>query len=267
MLRILGVLLFLGPFANTALATRGRSWPTYEELLYQDCALVGLIVILILVISLRVLAHLFGSRKNQQKYELDACKLMNALIIGWYAWIALAYLEMTLFHGHVYSCYTWSTPLAFGFPVLAYAAVLEAKGWGASLCKKAHPFLGPAVVAVHVITYYQGERSEPLWDMERTYGMTIMLVALFFSYLSIPKEERPFFAKTKAEPVAGLDIHKVSFLPNRGKCKVCGDPLTADFLRCHDCGTPMHKDCWDYVGGQCVVYGCQSKRKLKLCPA
>ncbi|MBI4870798.1 MAG: hypothetical protein HY814_04445 [Candidatus Riflebacteria bacterium] len=43
-------------------------------------------------------------------------------------------------------------------------------------------------------------------------------------------------------------------------CRVCGEQIGPDgVLSCKDCGTPHHKDCWEFTGG-CSVYGCGGSR-------
>lgn len=43
-------------------------------------------------------------------------------------------------------------------------------------------------------------------------------------------------------------------------CRVCGDALGSEAaLACRSCGTPHHKDCWEFTG-VCSVYGCGATR-------
>lgn len=44
-------------------------------------------------------------------------------------------------------------------------------------------------------------------------------------------------------------------------CIVCGELLDgeADVVRCANCETPHHRDCWEFQG-VCAVYGCGSER-------
>jgi hypothetical protein len=42
-------------------------------------------------------------------------------------------------------------------------------------------------------------------------------------------------------------------------CKVCGEPIgDGPVVVCSSCGTPHHRDCWEYVGA-CSIYGCRGK--------
>lgn len=58
-----------------------------------------------------------------------------------------------------------------------------------------------------------------------------------------------------ATTVAAVKI--VSVAVKRGKCPVCRVKLRADtqVLRCQECATAYHRDCWQMVG-KCARYGC-----------
>lgn len=43
-----------------------------------------------------------------------------------------------------------------------------------------------------------------------------------------------------------------------GICLVCGAELEGPLARCRECGTPHHRECWDYAGG-CSTYACGSR--------
>jgi hypothetical protein len=40
-----------------------------------------------------------------------------------------------------------------------------------------------------------------------------------------------------------------------GMCQVCGSGLGAEVVRCANCDTPHHRECWTYVG-KCATYAC-----------
>jgi hypothetical protein len=44
-------------------------------------------------------------------------------------------------------------------------------------------------------------------------------------------------------------------------CKVCGDPIVEEAVRCDTCLTPHHRDCWEFVGS-CSIYGCKGKQSV-----
>ena len=49
---------------------------------------------------------------------------------------------------------------------------------------------------------------------------------------------------------------------SRANCPVCGSQLEGEITSCHDCQTPHHKECWDYVG-HCAIFGCHQTIKSK----
>jgi hypothetical protein len=46
-------------------------------------------------------------------------------------------------------------------------------------------------------------------------------------------------------------------------CKVCGEAIEGDHVRCQSCQTPHHRDCWEFVGG-CSIYGCKGRQAKPL---
>ncbi len=48
-------------------------------------------------------------------------------------------------------------------------------------------------------------------------------------------------------------------------CKVCGEGIDADgpHVVCAACGSPSHRDCWDYLGG-CPIFGCRGTRSVPV---
>jgi hypothetical protein len=43
-------------------------------------------------------------------------------------------------------------------------------------------------------------------------------------------------------------------------CKVCGEPIDeSEIVVCASCNTPHHRDCWEYNGSKCSIYGCNGK--------
>lgn len=43
-------------------------------------------------------------------------------------------------------------------------------------------------------------------------------------------------------------------------CRVCGVGIREDRVECAKCGTPHHRECWDYTGG-CSIYACESRER------
>lgn len=49
-----------------------------------------------------------------------------------------------------------------------------------------------------------------------------------------------------------------------GNCEVCGedlDPKVRDLVKCAECQTPYHLDCWEFLG-KCSIYACESHLAL-----
>ena len=47
--------------------------------------------------------------------------------------------------------------------------------------------------------------------------------------------------------------------PDDANCLVCGDTIDRQVVKCRQCQTPVHLECWNYIGN-CSVFGCGSKR-------
>jgi hypothetical protein len=51
-------------------------------------------------------------------------------------------------------------------------------------------------------------------------------------------------------------------------CKICLCPIDADpAVICTQCRTPHHRECWDYNGGSCSIYGCGGRQAEPASPA
>ena len=46
-------------------------------------------------------------------------------------------------------------------------------------------------------------------------------------------------------------------------CQICGETIVEDHVRCCQCATPHHEDCWQYYG-ECATFGCQSTKCQKV---
>jgi len=46
-------------------------------------------------------------------------------------------------------------------------------------------------------------------------------------------------------------------------CRVCGDAIGETPLRCARCGTPHHRECWEYAG-KCSIFGCGSAESREV---
>ena len=56
-----------------------------------------------------------------------------------------------------------------------------------------------------------------------------------------------------------LQVVPSSEQPEDANCLVCGDPIHLQIVKCRQCRTPVHLECWNYIGS-CSVFGCGSSR-------
>lgn len=63
------------------------------------------------------------------------------------------------------------------------------------------------------------------------------------------------FRHLRTPVTEGIQILSAEEHAGRGECPVCASALDSSLHRCPTCGTPHHRDCWDYFGG-CAIYGC-----------
>ncbi len=54
-----------------------------------------------------------------------------------------------------------------------------------------------------------------------------------------------------------IDVKVVS--STTATCMVCGEDVNERKVYCESCGTPHHRECWEYLG-QCSTYACGHKR-------
>lgn len=67
------------------------------------------------------------------------------------------------------------------------------------------------------------------------------------------------FKRIRTPGTEGVIILSAQQLAGQGNCPVCASPLGESPRFCTVCGTPHHRDCWDYLGG-CAIYGCSRRR-------
>ena len=54
-----------------------------------------------------------------------------------------------------------------------------------------------------------------------------------------------------------------SLVIGQGMCPICGERVKEKPLRCKKCNTAYHRDCWEFNGGECGIYSCDSLRVVK----
>lgn len=65
------------------------------------------------------------------------------------------------------------------------------------------------------------------------------------------------FVVSPAAP-AGIVLEEVT-VAAEGVCPVCGTAMKDRILRCEECRTPHHAECWEYMG-RCSTYACKGTR-------
>jgi hypothetical protein len=64
----------------------------------------------------------------------------------------------------------------------------------------------------------------------------------------------------RASGIEILDAPDGATDAERPRCQICGSEIAEDArVNCRRCGTPHHKDCWEF-NGQCSTYACGEKR-------
>ncbi|MBI4865452.1 MAG: hypothetical protein HY816_00730 [Candidatus Wallbacteria bacterium] len=54
----------------------------------------------------------------------------------------------------------------------------------------------------------------------------------------------------------GIELGGLKVFGCQAACPVCGEPAEGEVRTCEKCGTPHHRDCWDYAG-RCALYACE----------
>lgn len=206
-------------------------------------------------------------RKDPKAYVQTTEKVnltLNCLLLGYADFAALAFIQSHL--PSQLRVFALISPLFLNPLVLAaiaYYAVSKCE-WAEHLFKQARwAFIWPFTVAFAVAAF-QGSRYV-MWDLERTGGLALFLLPIVGAYFTLPAYLRPWWPFStinhKAQLVSGLRM-KPAVISVRGSiCKLCGETIVDnEYVQCADCSTPMHRECWEWNGSSCVVYGCQSRQ-------
>jgi hypothetical protein len=91
----------------------------------------------------------------------------------------------------------------------------------------------------------------------------------FLSQLCAPQLATLLLQKQFVDQLSQVDIVDV-FLSRTlfGNCEICGDPLTGHqqpLVRCSECQTSYHEDCWGFMG-KCAIFACDSPMATLLTP-
>lgn len=129
--------------------------------------------------------------------------------------------------------------------------------------------------------FLDGAARQALDDLRNLLGNDRILVSLNSSRLLVRKEsviatidDLSVFADLAGrlhdriellwQRASGIEILDAAEGPADGaetpKCQICGSDIAPDArVNCRRCGTPHHKDCWEF-NGQCSTYACGEKR-------
>jgi hypothetical protein len=125
--------------------------------------------------------------------------------------------------------------------------------------------------------FLDGAARQALEDLRNLLGNDRILLSLNSSRLMIRKEsvisrtdDLSVFADLAGrlhdrievlwERASGIEILDGAGDGDAPKCQICGSDITEEArVNCRRCGTPHHKDCWEF-NGQCSTYACGEKR-------
>lgn len=68
--------------------------------------------------------------------------------------------------------------------------------------------------------------------------------------------------RPRQESGPGVTMSTVDDVELPGFCRVCGEHLAGDLVRCRTCERPHHRDCWVYAG-RCSTFGCAGEQELR----
>lgn len=144
-----------------------------------------------------------------------------------------------------------------------------------------HRFHVRILAPLRVRTFLTGRERDAVFRLLYLYGRNNLYVSTGFNKLLVRKTmeaadmvdlgwadnlwEQAIFLFRRleqkiVEAVLGEDEMRFIAFDHAGiaRCKVCGEAILFDEVRCDQCETPHHHDCWTYSEG-CSVYGCGSK--------
>jgi hypothetical protein len=128
--------------------------------------------------------------------------------------------------------------------------------------------------------FLDGAARQALEDLRNLLGNDRILVSLNSSRLMVRKEsviatsndlavfadlagrlhDRIELLRQRASGIEILDAPDGAADVESPRCQICGSDIGEDVrVNCRRCGTPHHKDCWEF-NGQCSTYACGEKR-------
>lgn len=194
MRKLMALMVFWGPGAQQALAC-GRSWPTYEDIIFEYIGLLSLLVICCISLLFKFFVFVLTSNKRNSRWQTEINSLTNCMILALFDWLTLLFIVNWLGPADRYfpSAFTaYFAPVPLG--LIAYASLSKAKAWGNFVARQFAwiPLVG--ALSIFCILQFQGQRY-CMWDWQRTTGIAFVLTSLIFIYFAIPK--KPEKAKAK----------------------------------------------------------------------
>ena len=131
--------------------------------------------------------------------------------------------------------------------------------------------------------FLDGAARQALEDLRNLLGNDRILVSLNSSRLMVRKEsvistsdDLSVFSDLAGrlhdriellwERASGIEILDGASEGEAPKCQICGSDIAEEArVNCRRCGTPHHKDCWEF-NGQCSTYACGEKRFASMKP-
>jgi len=255
-----------------------RSYPTHEEMLYGVAPMFVLVYVIAPLFLVKVFMLAISDEKRRAVWQSRVSVVMNGAMLGLYDWLAILFVWHTVF-GEAKLPWLRGAEAVFGPPIIlgmvAIGAVFVEGGWVRHLFGYSGLSACFPLVAAFCTEVFQGERSKPLWDMERTLGILVFAAFLYAVGRSVPDDLAPWYAHRRRAAAAaiaaaaraavpGLAVGTVAYDVVGATCRVCGEVIDARSAEravvCDDCRTPLHRECFEWVGSRCVAYGCRSRR-------
>lgn len=189
MRKLMALMVFWGPGVQQALAC-GRSYPTYEEIIFEIVGLLSLLVICSISLILKLFVFVLTSKKKNSRWQTEINALTNCIVLALFDWLSLLFLinwlGLRFFYRYFPSELTaFFAPLPLG--LIAYMSLSKEKGWGKFVTQQFAwiPLIG--ALSIFCIAQFQGQRY-CTWDWQRTTGIAFVIMSLFFVYRAIPKK-------------------------------------------------------------------------------
>ena len=236
-----------------------------EQEFYLECPIILLLFFALpLYFFVKFIAWFVCDAKSYGPFCENLTRVLNCSILAYYNFAAIFFIRELLPIRYRFSlaiCTIFFNPLILTFVA---CAALRYSRWANHLFGDFFWAIVFPFAIAFITTAFDGSRYAG-WDLARTAGLAIFSLLLFTTWFSLPESLRPFWSKSAAKaakaakPVYGLHLDKPIFNSAKATCGLCGEAIGEDYVTCSDCCTPLHKECWEWNGRTCVVYGCMSR--------